>query len=1079
MIDNEDARPNYGLKIFNYKAGSIYSKNIGTRKDYRRTEALFANSLFSEFLLKNGLKRYRFTKAHYYKNNNGEYISTEEKWVEAKEGESGNWTRDIICIDFDYGTESSEEEMNSLFKKMTAEELKKKKEKLDEEIKKTGDEENRKNLEKLKQLYEEELDQRKNNESESTRLKKHNEKIKSLENKINKLYLKLENPETYKESNTNLNYKISNDIYKEIKRAELQIKAENKNYEAYLDLIYNLTIDTKNNEKKYKKKKSRESLRIEYYVNGVEIYYPGEEKPIEYRFLYRSPGKAKNGSCLFIRKKFYDEARKFLRMGKAKFDGEENKIVELGAYQSLVTSNIVGKIKINPENILVINDVDVFFERNVVSVWKLMKKKLHQEVAKKKFECGQKNTLWDGQSLIDCSVFNKSRFFHPKKEKLNGFILLRNHFFKSAAFPADLKQFFKDWCNENGKDYETFAVKDYWGQKKLVKNIELITTENSLKFKKFGFDLKDFNYWCKQVNKLENEFGIVKTAHKSKLYPYTNMSYQMVNALKYDEKRLKKVTKCSKKFIKDLYDNNESVNENKFIKFLENKASSNNDYEVLVALCKHNPKFMFSSYFRGNRRKHIISDFKIDELKTGRILQNAENLVIAGNPYGMLLATVERKWNVEKNEFEWSPHDEMFEVQDNNEAIQCYTKRFSDNKELAEFRSPFNSRSNIGYMINKYPNEKITKYFPLFSKQIIAVNCIGTDFCVRNNGSDFDSDTILTLNQPEIVSMAKDYYKKYATIINDIPLKDEVKDTNETKTLKQLGSEYSEEFKNFEKPIPKPNRKQLLDLKYALVDNRLAQVRKAIGSASNYALLCLTYAQNDANESSEIEKYIAILSVLAQAAIDNAKREFAINISEEISSIKKGMKIEENGYPKFWEVVENRSEYYVKAKEKKEMKCPMDYIVSDKFSLPDGNLRKDDKSNRRPLIDEKDFIVPYTKKIPDKDRKTYDRIGEKIKMYVDTWKSFHGIDKDEEEADNYALLNMDYDDMLNNIREKDIDMESLSGYLIDKAFYKEDKTYSKSMLLKTLYRLNKKSLLKCFKTEEDMKDVINKWRGKK
>ena len=1079
MIDNEDARPNYGLKIFNYKAGSIYSKNIGTRKDYRRTEALFANSLFSEFLLKNGLKRYRFTKAHNYKNNHGEYISTEEKWVEAKEGESGNWTRDIICIDFDYGTESSEEEMNSLFKKMTAEELKKKKKKLEEEIKKTVDEENRKNLEELEQLYEKELGKRKNNESESTRLKKHNEKIKFLENQLNDLYVKLENPKTYEGSDTNSTYRISDGIYREIIRKELQIKAENQKYEDFLDTIEDLIIDAENNKKDFKKK-SREDLRIEYYVNGVEIYYPGKEKPIEYRFLYRSPGKAKNGSCLFIRKKFYDEARKFLRMGKAKFDGEENKIVELGAYQSLVTSNIVGKIKINPENILVINDVDVFFERNVVSVWKLIKKKkLHQEVAKKKFECGQKNTLWDGQSLIDCSVFNKSRFFHPKKEKLNGFILLRNHFFKSAAFPADLKQFFKDWCNENGKDYETFAVKDYWGQKKLVKNIELITTENSLKFKKFGFDLKDFNYWCKQVNKLENEFGIVKTAHKSKLYPYTNMSYQMVNALKYDEKRLKKVTKCSKKFIKDLYDNNESVNENKFIKFLENKASSNNDYEVLVALCKHNPKFMFSSYFRGNRRKHIISDFKIDELKTGRILQNAENLVIAGNPYGMLLATVERKWNVEKNEFEWSPHDEMFEVQDNNEAIQCYTKRFSDNKELAEFRSPFNSRSNIGYMINKYPNEKITKYFPLFSEQIIAVNCIGTDFCVRNNGSDFDSDTILTLDQTEIVSMAKEYYKKYATIINDIPLKDEVKDTNETKTLKQLGSEYSEKLKNFEKPIPKPNRKQLLDLKYALVDNRLAQVRKAIGSASNYALLCLTYAQNDSNESSEkerkkIEKYIAILSVLAQAAIDNAKREFAINISEEISSIKKDMKIEEKGYPLFWEVVENRSEYYVKAKEKKEMKCPMDYIVGDNFSLPDGNSETNGKSHRVPLINTKDFIVPYNKKKSDKDRKAYDRIGERIKNYVDAWKSFHGIDKDEEEADNYALLNMDYDDMLNNIRKKDIDMESLSGYLIDKAFYKEDKTYNKSMLLKTLYRLNKKIFLKCFKTEEDMKDVIDK-----
>lgn len=43
-------------------------------------------------------------------------------------------------------------------------------------------------------------------------------------------------------------------------------------------------------------------------------------------------------------------------------------IVEISAYTPLISSAIVGKIKINPKNILILKDVDRTFKTNVISV---------------------------------------------------------------------------------------------------------------------------------------------------------------------------------------------------------------------------------------------------------------------------------------------------------------------------------------------------------------------------------------------------------------------------------------------------------------------------------------------------------------------------------------------------------------------------------------------------------------------------------------------------------------------------------------------------------------------------------------
>lgn len=77
MIDISE----FGIKIKNISAGTLYDVNLGTRDYFSYTEAMLNNSLFSAFLIKNGLNVYK--------------------------GES---TRDIICLDFDFGTRSYEDE---------------------------------------------------------------------------------------------------------------------------------------------------------------------------------------------------------------------------------------------------------------------------------------------------------------------------------------------------------------------------------------------------------------------------------------------------------------------------------------------------------------------------------------------------------------------------------------------------------------------------------------------------------------------------------------------------------------------------------------------------------------------------------------------------------------------------------------------------------------------------------------------------------------------------------------------------------------------------------------------------------
>lgn len=240
-------------------------------------------------------------------------------------------------------------------------------------------------------------------------------------------------------------------------------------------------------------------------------------------------------------------------------------------------------------------------------------------------------------------------------------------------------------------------------------------------------------------------------------------------------------------------------------------------------------------------------------------------------------------------------------------------------------------------------------------------------------------------------------------------------------------------------------------------------------------MLCLSFAENENNPEKKqvFENYICILSILAQVAIDNAKRESIVTLNDEISKIKKD--IGNIKYPKSWKIVKERSKYKQDEDQKEdmqkkmiEMNCPLDYIVSKDFELP----KAPDKRKQRSI---KDYIVPFDETLNDKDRKKYKRILEKeITDYIEAWKKSHNIKMGDDEYE-YALQNIECRKLIRTILYKverqHIDLESLSGYLIHRTFIKE-KPIDISALLKVLYSLdNGKSVLAWFKREDQMEKV--------
>lgn len=234
--------------------------------------------------------------------------------------------------------------------------------------------------------------------------------------------------------------------------------------------------------KKSKRLISKKKLRQMAYRDGVII------NGVHYVNFQRTSSKARTGNDLFIDKDYFEAMEEWQTMGIPfrEIFKEDDKvdIVSTRSYEALTSSSIIGTLDIDPYSILLIDEADGTYTMpcNVVTLNEETKR---LQVTKQDYE--KHIDLWDGQSLADESIFNTGKYFNRKDGKEHtyegkGFLLLRNHFFKSAIFNTKLQEYY----SEKFKGVDNPVVKDKYGDTFNPQDVKLVTTKNSVKILKFA-----------------------------------------------------------------------------------------------------------------------------------------------------------------------------------------------------------------------------------------------------------------------------------------------------------------------------------------------------------------------------------------------------------------------------------------------------------------------------------------------------------------------------------------------------------------------------------------------------------------
>lgn len=247
---------------------------------------------------------------------------------------------------------------------------------------------------------------------------------------------------------------------------------------------------------------------------------------------------------------------------------------------------------------------------------------------------------------------------------------------------------------------------------------------------------------------------------------------------------------------------------------------------------------------------------------------------------------------------------------------------------------------------------------------------------------------------------------------------------------------------------------------YAAIDNMLANSQLDIGESSNLAQIAQTYTCNFTDQ--KYIDYVCILSVVAQASIDSAKRRFDIDIGKEIKRIKADMDMSTYGYPVFWKIIKRGfNDKYVN----ESLWCPM----NDLYNLEIPKFR--DTESTLPMSHFFNKFELSKNDIRRKSMKVEALITEYSLSIYDAIDTQHS-----DETGQYLLIRQDFDELIRAIQQINISHNYLGlfAWLVDRAFLittgqirKQNVTLSttnknKSILMKTLYSVNSQNLLQIF-----------------
>lgn len=554
-------------------------------------------------------------------------------------------------------------------------------------------------------------------------------------------------------------------------------------------------------------------IRSDIYENGFVC------EGIKYVRFKRSSGSSRVGKCLFINERLYDIMHEWEMCGIQVDEGQDIDLAALEPYIALTLSSIIDTIEIKPENILVVDDYkSVFHERAIAT--RLVDGRLVSQPEDVEIS----NSIWDGQSLMDRSLFGE----YSNK----GMLLLRARFFKSCCFNANIQQWFADHGIKKVSQLNGYT------RARKIEDVKLITTPSSIKYLKFG----TLDHW---LDTLETTFGVVKYEKKTHFFDgrMVQTHYQLINTLQMTYEEVEQFIKPSLDYARMIKTDPAVLRHQISYQyqspddtFYTKAVTSKND--IIYRLLGMNDRFAKTKMYR-NFCNDLIKSF-IKNLRCGHVLVRGNYSTLCGNPIEMLKMSI--------GQFDGSSIIER-------DTVHC--EMFESGKELLGSRSPHVTIGNILVTRNVIRPE-IARYMNP-TNEIVYVNSIQENLLERLSGADFDSDTMLLTDNEILVTAAKRNYDNFP-----VP----------TKLVES--AKRNRRYTNREKAD--------LDIKTSV--NKIGEIIN-LSQELNSILWDRINKGASIDDVMELYCDISQLDVMSNLEIDSAKRENPANNTRELQLLKK------------------------------------------------------------------------------------------------------------------------------------------------------------------------------------------------
>lgn len=729
--------------------------------------------------------------------------------------------------------------------------------------------------------------------------------------------------------------------------------------------------------------KTNSQLRKELYKTGFIC------NGTKYCRMKRSTGSARVGKCLFIDEVLFKPILKFSSGTIKPKYGQEIDLAAYESYIALPSSSIIDTLPISPENILVIDDYDSIFRENVVET--------HDEngwLTTSEKNCEIVNSIWDGQSLMDISLFGDYSDY--------GMVLLRNLMFKSCCFNCNIQQWFKD---NNITDVSQLNGRT---RAKRIEDVKLITTPNSIKYLKFD----TLDNW---LDNLYPNFGVVKHDKKTHFFGgrLVQTHYQLLNTLQMSKDEVSEFLQDSLDFAQMLRDRPEVVRY--YIKYpdieemkpLKQPMLSKND--VVYNLMCINDNFTETKYYQQFLQDLLRSYYK--NLKNGHIYVNGNYSTLLGNPIEMLQHSIGK-----------------FEGVSQLGVGNIHSTRFEYNQTLLGSRSPHVTIGNVWLPYNT-SSETIDKYLNL-TNEIVCINSINENVLQKLSGCDFDSDTVLLTDNKYLIKAAQKNYHLFKTPTSFV---------SATKVKRYYT----------------PEQQADLDIKTSV--NKIGEITN-LSQELNSLLWNRMYYGASYDEIKELYYDICQLDIMSGLEIDSAKKEFVINNSKELDKLRqkyepifREYEEDENGtlvkgrkkMPHFFSHISRQKGYYNPDKKHYcKYHTTMDYLQT----IVNGfKIKNSYKKNWLPFVSILDNSKVRNNRV---NQKQINKIYSLLKSHVNECKTIYAMENEarEDKAERVRILK---EMLVQGIESETIGFSTLHRLL----FSIEDKenVQIKNLLLEILY----------------------------